>query len=74
MSYLLEPPVLLTLGLAFVVGTTLGLLGGGGSIMLVPILVYVTGLDTKEAIAASLVVVGVTSAVASVGQDRKSVV
>lgn len=70
MTALLEPSVLSTLALAFAVGITLGLLGGGGSIMLVPILVYVTGLETKEAIAASLVVVGVTSAVASVGHAR----
>jgi uncharacterized membrane protein YfcA len=70
MSALLEPSVLLTLALASVVGVTLGLLGGGGSIMMVPILVYVTGLETKEAIASSLVVVGVTSAVASIGHAR----
>lgn len=70
MSALLEPAVLATLVLALVVGVTLGLLGGGGSILMVPVLVYVTGLDAKEAIAASLVVVGVTSAVAGIGHAR----
>jgi uncharacterized membrane protein YfcA len=53
----------LTVALAVVIGVSLGLLGGGGSILAVPLLVYVTGLPAKEAIATSLLVVGVTSAV-----------
>lgn len=60
----------LTVALAVVVGITLGLLGGGGSILMVPLLVYVAGMGTKEAIAASLVVVGVTSAVGVLGHAR----
>lgn len=60
----------LTVALAVVVGLTLGLLGGGGSILTVPLLVYVAGLGAKEAIAASLVVVGVTSAVSVIGHAR----
>ncbi len=60
----------LTVVLAVVVGVALGLLGGGGSILMVPLLVYVAGLDAKEAIATSLVVVGVTSAVSVVGHAR----
>ena len=48
--------------LSVLVGVSLGVLGGGGSILTVPILVYVAGMDAKEAIAASLFVVGVTSA------------
>lgn len=51
----------LVLPLAVLIGVTLGLLGGGGSILAVPLLVYVAGLDSKEAIATSLLVVGVTS-------------
>lgn len=62
--------ITLTVALAVVVGLTLGLLGGGGSILMVPLLVYVTGLDAKEAIAASLVVVGVTAAVSVIGHAR----
>ncbi|WP_432843808.1 sulfite exporter TauE/SafE family protein [Dactylosporangium sp. CA-092794] len=46
------------------------MLGGGGSILAVPLLVYVTGLPTKEAIATSLLVVGATSAVAVVPHLR----
>jgi uncharacterized protein len=60
----------LTVALAVVVGITLGLFGGGGSILMVPLLVYLAGMDTKEAIAASLVVVGVTSAVGVLGHAR----
>lgn len=58
--------LVLTLALAVVIGVSLGLLGGGGSILAVPLLIYVTGLPVDEAIATSLFVVGVTSAVALV--------
>jgi hypothetical protein len=61
---------ILVIALAVVVGLTLGLLGGGGSILTVPLLVYVAGLDPKEAIATSLLVVGVTSAVGAVSHAR----
>ncbi|WP_406043396.1 sulfite exporter TauE/SafE family protein [Micromonospora sp. NBC_00898] len=53
----------LTIGLAVLIGVSLGLLGGGGSILAVPLLVYVADLPAKEAIATSLLVVGATSAV-----------
>lgn len=53
--------LLFGLALAAVIGISLGLLGGGGSILAVPILVYVAGMETKTAIAASLLVVGTTS-------------
>jgi uncharacterized membrane protein YfcA len=53
----------LAVGLAVLVGLSLGPLGGGGSILTVPLLVYVAGVDAKQAIAMSLLVVGVTSAV-----------
>jgi uncharacterized protein len=51
----------LALGLAVLIGLSLGLLGGGGSILTVPVLVYVLGYAAKPAIAMSLPVVGVTS-------------
>lgn len=60
----------LTLALAVLVGVTLGLFGGGGSILTVPLLVYVAGLDTKPAIATSLVVVGATAIGALVAHAR----
>jgi uncharacterized membrane protein YfcA len=56
--------------LAALIGLSLGLLGGGGSILTVPILVYVLGFGTKNAIAMSLPIVGVTSAVGAVSHWR----
>ena len=62
--------IVLVAALAVLVGLSLGLLGGGGSILTVPLLVYVAGMDAKEAIATSLLVVGVTSAVATLAHAR----
>lgn len=45
------------------IGLSLGLIGGGGSIITVPLLVYVIGVDPHEAIPMSLAVVGATSLV-----------
>jgi uncharacterized protein len=56
----------LGLGLALVVGLSLGLLGGGGSVLTVPIFVYVMGFEAKQAIAMSLIVVGAASLVGAV--------
>ncbi len=56
--------------LALLMGVTLGLLGGGGSILAVPILLYVFRLEAKSAIATSLLVVGATSLVA-MGQHAR---
>jgi hypothetical protein len=47
--------------LAVAVGIALGVFGGGGSILTVPLLVYVFGLPPKEAIASSLLVVAAAS-------------
>jgi uncharacterized membrane protein YfcA len=66
----MEPILLLVLALSLLIGVSLGVLGGGGSILTVPILVYVAGMDPKEAIAASLFVVGVTSAAGAVSHAR----
>jgi uncharacterized membrane protein YfcA len=52
---------ILGLLLAIAMGLALGLLGGGGSILAVPIFTYVLGFGAKQAIASSLAVVGVTS-------------
>ncbi|HEX4977666.1 MAG TPA: sulfite exporter TauE/SafE family protein [Nocardioides sp.] len=62
--------LVLVLALSLLIGASLGLLGGGGSILTVPILVYVAGLPAKEAIAASLFVVGVTSLAGVVSHAR----
>ncbi len=47
--------------LSIFIGAAVGLLGGGGSILTTPLLVYVLDFTAKEAITASLFVVGVTS-------------
>lgn len=62
--------IALTVVLAVFVGIALGLLGGGGSILTVPLLAYVAGMEAKQAIATSLLVVGTTSMVAAVSHAR----
>ena len=57
--------------LAFIIGVTLGLLGGGGAILTVPVLHYVIDLPADIAIAASLIVVGLTSAFATINHGRQ---
>lgn len=55
---------------SLLIGVLLGLLGGGGSILTVPLLVYVLRVEPRTAIAMSLLVVGVTSAAAGVVHAR----
>ena len=62
--------IAVTIGLAVLVGISLGLLGGGGSILTVPLLAYVAGMEPRHAIAMSLLVVGVTSAIAAITHAR----
>ena len=62
--------MMLVLALSVLIGVSLGLLGGGGSILTVPILTYVGGMSAKAAIASSLFVVGVTSAAAAISHAR----
>lgn len=50
---------------ALMMGLTLGLIGGGGSILTVPILVYLFSVDTVLATAYSLFIVGLTSLIGS---------
>ncbi len=62
--------MLLALALSLLIGVALGLLGGGGSILTTPILIYGLGVETKAAIATSLLVVGITSVAAVVQHAR----
>ncbi len=62
--------MILTLALSVLIGVSLGLLGGGGSILTVPILVYAARLDPKDGIATSLLVVGATSVSAMIFHAR----
>jgi len=56
--------------LAIFIGMAVGILGGGGSILTTPLLVYVVGFDAKQAITASLFVVAVTSVFGLIGHAR----
>lgn len=60
--------------LALVVGLVLGLLGGGGSILAVPIFLYVFHVEPKPAIAMSLVVVGMSALVGFLTHWRQGTV
>lgn len=62
--------VLFVLPLALLIGVSLGMLGGGGSILSVPILTYVAGMGPSAAIASSLFVVAVTSATGAISHAR----
>lgn len=61
---------LIAIALGLLVGLSLGALGGGGSTLAVPILVFVAGLQAQDATTASLLVVGVASAFGVVGHHR----
>jgi len=59
---------------ALIIGITLGLIGGGGSILTVPVLVYLLGLDPVMGTAYSLFVVGSTSVAGSITFYRRKLV
>ncbi|MBT5024084.1 MAG: TSUP family transporter, partial [Flavobacteriales bacterium] len=56
------------------IGLSLGLLGGGGSILTVPVLVYLFGIDPVSATAYSLFIVGATSAGAIIPKAKQGLV
>ena len=59
-------PLLLAVALNLLIGLSLGLLGGGGSLLAVPVLVYVARLPVHTAIGMSLAIVGTTALVGGV--------
>ena len=59
---------------ALVVGLVLGLIGGGGSILTVPVLVYLLKVDAEMATAYSLFVVGISAAFGAVQNYRNGLV
>lgn len=63
-------PVILALAAGAVVGLALGALGGGGSVLAVPALIYLLGFGPAAATTASLVIVLVTSATALFAHAR----
>ncbi|MFM8341478.1 MAG: sulfite exporter TauE/SafE family protein [Methylomonas sp.] len=64
----------LTLSLSIIIGLLLGLLGGGGSILTVPMLVYLLKVDPKTAITTAFVVVGSASLIALIPHAKRSAV
>jgi uncharacterized protein len=59
---------------AVLIGVSLGLLGSGGSILTVPVLVYLLGQPEKIAIASSLAIVGAIAAVGAAQWARSGLV
>ena len=66
--------LILGLVLSALIGLSLGLIGGGGSIITVPVLVYVLGVDVHDAVGMSLAVVGATSLIGSYLHYRRGTV
>ena len=62
--------LLLAVAAGVLIGLSLGALGGGGSILAVPVLVYALGQSPAQATTGSLVVVAVTSLVGAVAAHR----
>ncbi|ELB86418.1 putative membrane protein [Rhodococcus wratislaviensis IFP 2016] len=63
--------LIIALVLGAVIGVLVGLLGGGGSILAVPALVFGLGLGLEEAIPISLIVIGVASLVGAIPKIRE---
>jgi uncharacterized membrane protein YfcA len=63
--------LVLALLLAVLIGLSLGTLGSGGSIITLPVLVYVARIPAHAAVGMSLVIVGTTAAVGSYLQSRR---
>jgi uncharacterized membrane protein YfcA len=66
--------LIISLILAVFIGMTLSIIGGGGSILTVPIFVYILGLPATEATAYSLFVVGATAALSAIGYQREGLI
>ncbi|MBL7977236.1 MAG: sulfite exporter TauE/SafE family protein [Bacteroidetes Order II. Incertae sedis bacterium] len=60
--------------LALLIGLSLGLIGGGGSILTVPVLVYVMGINPVISTAYSLFIVGSTSLVGAADYAKKDLI
>lgn len=63
-----------TLAVGLLVGLLLGVLGGGGGVLTVPILVYLLGESAQHATTSSLVIVGLTALVGAATRMRSGLV
>jgi len=59
---------------SLIIGIALGLIGGGGSILAVPVLAYLFSIDEKAATAYSLFIVGSSALLGGVKQHLKGFV
>jgi uncharacterized membrane protein YfcA len=56
------------------IGLAVGMVGGGGAVLAVPVLIYIVGLDVHEATTVSLAVVAAAAATGAAGQMRRGAV
>lgn len=66
--------ILIALPFGLLIGLAVGMVGGGGAVLAVPVLVYVVGLDVHEATTTSLAVVAAAAASGALGQARRGTV
>ncbi len=66
----MSPETLLSALLGVAIGLSLGALGGGGSILTVPALVYALGVSAKHATGGSLLIVGLSSLFGMIAHAR----
>lgn len=66
--------LLLAIPFGVAIGLAVGMVGGGGAVLAVPVLVYIVGLDVHEATTVSLAVVAAAAATGAVGQVRRGAV
>lgn len=64
-------PLLIGLAMSAGIGLSLGFIGGGGSIITVPVLVYALGIPPYQAVGMSLAVVGATSLIGAAMHARE---
>jgi uncharacterized membrane protein YfcA len=67
-----SPEYLLALVFAVAIGVALGAMGSGGSILTLPVLVYVAGVEPSNAVAMSLAIVGAASTAGAVLHQRQA--
>ena len=66
--------MLVVLVFGVLVGLAVGMVGGGGAVLAVPVLVYAAGLEVHEATTVSLAVVAAAGATGAAGQARRGAV
>ena len=70
----MDPAVLISIPFGVAIGLIVGMVGGGGAVLAVPVLVYAVGLDVHEATTVSLAVVAAAATTGAIGQTRRGAV